>query len=88
MTPDEACRVDVTHVAAGGLEEMASSTAAPSPELRAAMDRAKERRAGRLETCGAEFAFFLHVVTTCGRPKGHAGPHHPTAVHTDPEVTE
>lgn len=29
------------------------------------------------ETCGAAFDFFLRVVTRCGRPKDHAGPHHP-----------
>ncbi|MEV0367539.1 hypothetical protein [Nocardia fusca] len=39
-------------------------------------------------TCGAEFDFFLHVVTICARPAGHRGPHHPTALAGDEEVSE
>lgn len=37
-------RIDVTHVAPGELERMARSGARPSPELRAAFDRARDRK--------------------------------------------
>lgn len=37
-------RIDVTHVAPGELERMARSGARPSPELRAAIDRARDRK--------------------------------------------
>jgi hypothetical protein len=36
--------VDVTHVPPGTIERMATSGAVPSPEFRAAIDRARERR--------------------------------------------
>ena len=37
-------RIDVTHVAPGELERMARSGARPSPELRAAIDQARDRK--------------------------------------------
>ncbi len=41
---DQPHRIDVTHVAPGELERMARSGARPSPELRAAIDRARDRK--------------------------------------------
>lgn len=35
------------------------------------------------EVCDAPFDFFLRVVTRCGRPQGHTGPHHPLPFHYD-----
>lgn len=43
-TAGEPHRIDVTHVAPGELERMARSGARPSPELRAAIDRARDRK--------------------------------------------